>query len=115
MAKFSSERARAFYAQVYDSCVADWPGEIYFYRQLVAEAKAKNQVVLELACGTGRVAIRLAQEGAQVVGLDLSPAMLAVARLKSSGLSKIRWVQDDSSEMVWLVRNKELEVSHHGG
>jgi SAM-dependent methyltransferase len=35
--------------------------------------------VLELGCGTGRVAIPLAQDGHDVVGLDRSPAMLARA------------------------------------
>jgi ubiquinone/menaquinone biosynthesis C-methylase UbiE len=32
--------------------------------------------VLELACGTGRVAIPVAQAGIEVVGIDSSPAML---------------------------------------
>ncbi len=35
--------------------------------------------VLELGCGTGRVAAPLAARGAEVVGLDLDPAMLARA------------------------------------
>jgi SAM-dependent methyltransferase len=51
--------------------------------------------VLEVACGTGRVAIRLARDGVEVVGLDLSSAMLDVAREKSAGMSNIRWVQGD--------------------
>jgi ubiquinone/menaquinone biosynthesis C-methylase UbiE len=95
MAEFASERARQFYARVYDARVSDWPGEIDFYRQLAAEAKAKHQAVLELACGTGRVSIRLALDGLQVVGLDSSPAMLAVARKKSASLNNMRWVQSD--------------------
>ena len=36
--------------------------------------------VLDLACGAGRYARALADRGARVVGLDLSPALLAVAR-----------------------------------
>jgi ubiquinone/menaquinone biosynthesis C-methylase UbiE len=32
--------------------------------------------VLEIACGTGRVAIRLARDGVNIVGLDLSPERL---------------------------------------
>jgi SAM-dependent methyltransferase len=62
---------------------------------LAAEAQAQGGKVLELACGTGRVACRLAQEGASVVGLDLSPPMLDVAREKSLGLRNVRWVQGD--------------------
>ncbi len=95
MSKFTTKRARQFYAQTYDLTVPDWPGEIDFYRELAANVQATGQAVLEVACGTGRVAIRLAQEGVEVVGLDLSTAMLDVARSKSGGMSNVRWVEAD--------------------
>jgi ubiquinone/menaquinone biosynthesis C-methylase UbiE len=95
MSKFATERAREFYAQTYDAAVSDWPGEIDFYQELAAEAHSNGRTVLEVACGTGRVAIRLARDGVEVVGLDLSSAMLDVAREKSAGMSNIRWVQGD--------------------
>ena len=82
-------------AQFYDVAVPDWPGEIDFYRALAIEVKNQGGSILELGCGTGRVAIQLAQEGGLIVGLDLSPAMLAVARQKSQDLSNVRWVQGD--------------------
>lgn len=72
MKQLSSEDPEAFYAQTYDVCVSDWPGEIDFYRQLVSRAGLDRLPVLEVACGTGRAAIRLAGEGARVVGLDKS-------------------------------------------
>ena len=87
--------ARDFYAQTYDVTVAGWPGEIDFYRELAQEAQTKGHAVLELACGTGRVAVRLAQDGVTVVGLDNAPAMLAVAREKSAGLPHLSWVEGD--------------------
>ncbi|SDD49362.1 Methyltransferase domain-containing protein [Geodermatophilus telluris] len=40
----------------------------------------------DLGCGTGRVAAHLAGLGLDVVGVDLSPAMLRVARRDSPGL-----------------------------
>lgn len=95
MGKFATERARKFYARTYDASVSDWPGEIDFYRELAAEARANGQAVLEVACGTGRVAIPLARDGVEVVGLDLSLAMLNVAREKSAGMCNARWVQGD--------------------
>ncbi|NIV29441.1 MAG: methyltransferase domain-containing protein, partial [Anaerolineae bacterium] len=95
MSKFASKRAREFYAETYEATVADWAGEIGFYLELASEAHAKGQAVLEVACGTGRVAIRLAREGFEVVGLDLSEAMLDVAREQSAGLDNTRWVQGD--------------------
>lgn len=82
-------------AELYDVSVPDWPGEIDFYRALAVEAMQDGQAVLEVACGTGRVATRLAQQGGHVVGLDLSPEMLEVAREKSGGLPNLRWVQGD--------------------
>lgn len=95
MSKSSSNRARDFYAQTYDVSVSDWEGEIDFYHSFVADALANGKSVLEIACGTGRVAIRLAKQGVRVVGLDFSPAMLEVAREKSKGISNIEWVEAD--------------------
>lgn len=48
--------------------------------------------VLDAGCGTGRVAIELARRGVEVVGVDLDPTMLAVARSKAPDLS---WVEAD--------------------
>ncbi|MGC8472567.1 MAG: class I SAM-dependent methyltransferase [Acidimicrobiales bacterium] len=42
--------------------------------------------VLDAGCGTGRVAIELARRGVDVVGVDLDPAMLEVARRKAPEL-----------------------------
>jgi SAM-dependent methyltransferase len=46
--------------------------------------------ILELACGTGRVALSLARAGLRVLGLDLSEPMLRIARRKAQlgGLEK---------------------------
>jgi SAM-dependent methyltransferase len=87
------ERGAQFYAETYDESVPDWPDEIDFYQEMATNAKRAGGSVLELACGTGRVAIRLAHSGARVVGLDLSQRMLEVARHKSVGLNNIRWVE----------------------
>jgi SAM-dependent methyltransferase len=82
-------------ADLYDLQVPDWPGEIAFYRGLAAEAAAGGGAVLEVACGTGRVAVRLAQDGVRLVGLDISPEMLEVARSGSAGLACARWIEGD--------------------
>jgi ubiquinone/menaquinone biosynthesis C-methylase UbiE len=85
-----------FYIDTYDAWMSDWPGEIDFYRKLAAKkANSKATVVLDIACGTGRVGSRLAEDGIFVVGLDRSPEMLAIARQKSVNLDHIRWVEAD--------------------
>ena len=79
-------------AELYDVSVPDWEGEIDFYRELACEVKQRGGWILEVACGTGRITIRLAQEGVKVVGLDLSAEMLSVAQSKNAD---VRWVQGD--------------------
>ena len=48
--------------------------------------------ILELCCGTGRVAIPLAEKGFQVTGIDLSLSMLEEAKRRSTA---VNWVQAD--------------------
>ena len=91
----SEQNPDEFYAQTYDDSVPDWPGEIEFYQALAAKVKSDGGTVLEIACGTGRVAIRLAQDGVNVVGLDLSPEMIEIFTQKSEGLGTARWVEGD--------------------
>jgi SAM-dependent methyltransferase len=93
MSQSQDERGDQFYAETYDESVPDWPNEIDFYQEMAANAKHAGGSILELACGTGRVAIRLACSGVSVIGLDLSQDMLEVARRKSVGLANIRWVE----------------------
>src|SRR5947208_17095610 len=49
---------------------------------------------LDLACGTGTVALALARRGWELTGLDCSPAMLARAAAKP-GAAGIAWLQGD--------------------
>ncbi|WP_132057381.1 class I SAM-dependent methyltransferase [Halorussus amylolyticus] len=42
-----------------------------------------DQTVLEIACGTGRFTVMLAERGADIVGLDISAAMLQQGRKKA--------------------------------
>ncbi|MCR8842938.1 class I SAM-dependent methyltransferase [Paenibacillus sp. SC116] len=58
--------------------------------------------VLDAATGTGRIAIPLAQEGYEVVGVDLHQGMLDHAALKSAELNlDIVWQQADCEELPW--------------
>ena len=98
-----TETGDNLYVALYDLSVGDWDGEMDFYHAWARQAHAQGQAVLEIACGTGRVAIRLAQAGVVVTGLDHSAAMLDIARAKSTEMSNLRWVQAD-------MRDFELEA-----
>ena len=65
---------------------------VAFYRALAQEAGGS---VLEIACGTGRVTIPIAELGFPITGLDIVPGMLAQARSKSLGLP-VQWVEADA-------------------
>ncbi|BAZ50648.1 hypothetical protein NIES4103_32650 [Nostoc sp. NIES-4103] len=63
--------------------------EILFWIDLATQF---GDPILELCCGTGRIAIRLAEKGFQVTGLDNAQSMLAEARKKSS---QVEWIEAD--------------------
>ncbi len=65
---------------------------IAFYTALAQETGGP---VLDIACGTGRVTLPIAQLGIPITGLDLVPGMLERARRKSVGLP-IQWITGDA-------------------
>jgi len=58
-------------------------GDVEFYREL---ARGAGGPILDVGCGTGRVAIELARDGHAVLGVDLSAAMLAIAERRRAEL-----------------------------
>ena len=50
---------------------------------LDAVAPVEGQRILEIACGTGRFTVMLAERGADVTGIDISEAMLARGRQRA--------------------------------
>jgi SAM-dependent methyltransferase len=64
-------------ARLYDPWSASVTEDVEFY---VQEARRAGAPVVELACGTGRIAVPIAKAGIRVIGVDASPAMLEVAR-----------------------------------
>ncbi len=67
-----------------------------FYLGLAAELDAR--CILDLGCGTGLLTRELAIPGRQVIGVDPSPAMLAVAR-RHPGAERVRWVEGDAGAL----------------
>ena len=64
-------------ARIYDPWSLSVTEDVAFY---VALAQETTGPVVELAVGTGRIAVPIAQAGIAVIGVDQSEGMLAVAR-----------------------------------
>jgi SAM-dependent methyltransferase len=73
-----TESAAGALARLYDLDLAEDPGDLDLYLALAARTGGP---ILELAVGTGRLAIPLAAHGHDVSGVDVDAAMLARARL----------------------------------
>jgi SAM-dependent methyltransferase len=95
---------------LYDGFIADYYDEspivrgrvrdVAFYRDAVLE---RGGPVLELGCGTGRVALALAEAGHRVTGFDISERMLERcnqkrAEMRTEARERVRLVQGDMTK-----------------
>lgn len=81
-------------AELYDLVhLGPHQGELEFYTR---QAARYGRTVLELACGTGRLTVPLAQRGLALTGLDVATAMLARARAKAQAAGRaVDFVEGD--------------------
>jgi SAM-dependent methyltransferase len=88
-------------SQVYD---IDWGRFAEQYSRLIDQLLVEygiNQArVLDLACGTGILAICLAAHGHIVHGIDNSPEMVALARAKSMSMANISFEVQDMTRFI---------------
>ena len=81
--------ADSLHTEIYNALAAsviagsDVEGDVEFYRRLAGETGGP---ILEVGCGTGRVAAALVADGHEVVGIDLSAPMLRLAGQRRAAL-----------------------------
>jgi SAM-dependent methyltransferase len=68
---------------------------------------------LDVATGTGAVAIRAARAGAEVVGVDIAPGMIEGARAKATGLP-IMFEVDDAQALPYEDASFDIVTSVFG-
>lgn len=97
------------FAYSYDRLMEDmpYPAWINFARQAWESLGQEPKTIVDLGCGTGNIAIPLAQQGMRVTGIDLSSDMLAVASDKTDRMlersafargGSVTWLQQDIRE-----------------
>jgi SAM-dependent methyltransferase len=87
-------------ARFYDLENADRVEDLPLWAEL---ARENGDPVLELGCGSGRVAMHLAREGFRVIGVDSSPAMLERAKSRlarnAKAASQVQYLLDDFTRL----------------
>jgi SAM-dependent methyltransferase len=85
------------FASVYDLFMDNVPYEEWadYVQKLLKKNKIENGLVLELGCGTGSMTRRLADRGYDMIGIDYSEEMLAIARENSSDDYNILYLCQD--------------------
>lgn len=94
------ESLPAAIARLYDLDLSEDPGDVDLYRAL---ARRTGGPIIELAAGSGRLALPLAEDGHQIVGVDIDRAMLerARARIAAAGAvtaARLRFFEGDLLE-----------------
>jgi len=99
----TAETRDAALARLYDLDLAEDPGDLDLY---LALAERTGAPIVELAVGTGRVAVPLATAGHHVIGIDADEAMLARARVRANATAP----SDSGTARPTLVRHDMVEV-----
>ncbi|WP_213953538.1 methyltransferase domain-containing protein [Variovorax sp. dw_954] len=75
-----------------------------------------GETVLDVATGTGVVAITAARAGAKVCALDLTPELLDVARDNAAiaGLEEIGWTEGDAEQLPYPDASFDVVLSQFG-
>lgn len=98
--------AYSSFAQVYDLFMDNVPYEEWcgYIRELLQEYGIYDGLVLDLGCGTGKLTRLLAEAGYDMIGVDNSAEMLAIAR--EQGFEQILYLLQDmrSFELYGTVR-----------
>lgn len=99
-------------ASSYDSLTldVDYDAIVDFYMCLLKRENVVPRRAVDLACGTGSVAIRLAKLGMQVTAVDLSEEMLCIASQKAQGMENAPTFVCQPLQKLCLPRAVDLAV-----
>lgn len=82
----------------------DYDADVKFLDALFRKYGCKR--IIDIGCGTGNHSIRLSRLGYELTGVDISSAMLKIAKEKDKR-AMVRFVQGDMRKMVKIIRKDE--------
>jgi len=82
------------------------------YPFYVALAGDEPKTILDMGCGTGRLAVALAERGHRVTGADPSAGMMQVARARA-GAERVRWIDSDAAGLTLETRFDLIIMTGH--
>ena len=88
----------------------DYEATVAFYRELLDREGLQPRTAVDLACGTGSVALLLAQMGMEVTGVDMSPEMLCMAYQKAADADNPPVFVCQKLQQLHLPRGVDLAV-----
>jgi demethylmenaquinone methyltransferase / 2-methoxy-6-polyprenyl-1,4-benzoquinol methylase len=89
-------------------------------RRVIKLAQIKTgDAALDLCCGTGDIALALAQNGAATTGLDFSPQMLEVAKARRAKnprpeISNLKFLQGDAQQLPFPENSFDIVTVGYG-
>ena len=88
----------------------DYAAVVAFYRTLLARENVSPRTAVDLACGTGSVTAILAEQGLQMIGVDMSWEMLCMAEQKIQDLENRPVFLCQKLENLYLPKAVDLAV-----
>lgn len=88
----------------------DYKSVVAFYWQILNNEGLQPRTAVDLACGTGSVALLLAEKGLQVTGVDMSAEMLCMAAQKADDLQNRPVFVQQKLQQLHLPKAVDLAV-----
>lgn len=92
------------FAKIYDEFMQTIPYTTWadYVEQIWKQHQLKPHLVLDLACGTGSLTLELARRGYDMIGADMSPDMLEIAKEKA---------EEEKQSILYLMQDmREFEL-----
>src|SRR5579863_5029899 len=86
-------------------------------RAIEALGLGSGGIVLDIGCGAGQTLLQLAERvGAEgnVVGVDVAPLLLEIAKRRTAPLSQVRLIQADAQYLDWPSESADAVFSRFG-